>query len=171
MVDITMSCPTWIKPKLADVLHSHVCQVGYVKRSLADFVIQSFILTHSTCVILSSLGTIFFKSFIKLGKLFKYWLSERLLNEAVSFIFKYSNPPSQSKTIIVIMLSSYVSATFTLGNLSDTEKKEVIQVLAYLEKFHSNIYFNDGHLSYEDIATKHLLNSWLFILLRICIIF
>ena len=44
-----------------------------------------------------------------------------------------------------------------MGNLSDTEKKEVIRVLAYLEKFHSNIYFNDGHMSYEDIADKHLL--------------
>lgn len=44
-----------------------------------------------------------------------------------------------------------------MGNLSETEKKEAIRVLAYLEKFHSNIYFNDGHMSYEDIADKHLL--------------
>ncbi len=46
-----------------------------------------------------------------------------------------------------------------MGNLSETEKKEAIRLLAYLEKFHSNIYFNDGHLSYEDIAAKHLLGS------------
>ncbi len=43
------------------------------------------------------------------------------------------------------------------GNLSDTEKKEVIRVLAYLEKFHSNIYFNDFDLSFEEMIKKHLL--------------
>ena len=43
------------------------------------------------------------------------------------------------------------------GNLSAPEKKELIRVLAYLEKFHSNIYFNDGNLSYEQLAGKHLL--------------
>ncbi len=43
------------------------------------------------------------------------------------------------------------------GNLSDTEKKELIRVLAYLEKFHSNIYFKDATLSFEELAEKHLI--------------
>lgn len=43
------------------------------------------------------------------------------------------------------------------GNLSETEKKEMIRLLAYLEKFHSKIYFNDAHLSFEEMAEKHLM--------------
>ena len=43
------------------------------------------------------------------------------------------------------------------GNLSETEKKELIRLLAYLEKFHTNIYFNDSGLSFEEMIEKHLL--------------
>lgn len=43
------------------------------------------------------------------------------------------------------------------GNLSEEEKKELIRLLAYLEKFHTNIYFNDGSLSFDELITKHLL--------------
>lgn len=43
------------------------------------------------------------------------------------------------------------------GNISATEKQELIRLLAYLEQFHSNIYFNDAHLSVEELAAKHLL--------------
>jgi DNA-binding MarR family transcriptional regulator len=43
------------------------------------------------------------------------------------------------------------------GNLSQIEKKELIRLLAYLEKFHTNIYFNDSELSFEEMIEKHLL--------------
>jgi MarR family transcriptional regulator, lower aerobic nicotinate degradation pathway regulator len=43
------------------------------------------------------------------------------------------------------------------GNLSQIEKKELIRLLAYLEKFHKNIYFNDSELSFEEMIEKHLL--------------
>ena len=43
------------------------------------------------------------------------------------------------------------------GNLSETEKKELIRLLAYLEKFHTNIYLNDSGLSFEEMIEKHLL--------------
>jgi DNA-binding MarR family transcriptional regulator len=43
------------------------------------------------------------------------------------------------------------------GNLSQTEKEELIRLLAYLEKFHANIYFNDSGLSFEEMIEKHLL--------------
>ena len=43
------------------------------------------------------------------------------------------------------------------GNLSETEKKELIRLLAYLEKFHTNIYFHDSGLSFEEMIEKHLL--------------
>ena len=43
------------------------------------------------------------------------------------------------------------------GNLSETEKKELIRLLAYLEKFHTNIYFNYSCLSFEEMIEKHLL--------------
>jgi len=43
------------------------------------------------------------------------------------------------------------------GNLSQSEKKELIRLLAYLEKFHTNIYFNDSGLSFEEMIEKHLL--------------
>lgn len=43
------------------------------------------------------------------------------------------------------------------GNLSPAEKKELIRLLAYLEKFHTNIYFNDTGLSFEEMIEKHLL--------------
>lgn len=43
------------------------------------------------------------------------------------------------------------------GNLSQIEKKELIRLLAYLEKFHTNIYFNDSGLSFEEMIDKHLL--------------
>jgi DNA-binding MarR family transcriptional regulator len=43
------------------------------------------------------------------------------------------------------------------GNLSQTEKEELIRLLAYLEKFHTNIYFNDSGLSFEEMIEKHLL--------------
>ncbi|MEJ7611272.1 MAG: MarR family winged helix-turn-helix transcriptional regulator [Ferruginibacter sp.] len=43
------------------------------------------------------------------------------------------------------------------GNLSEKEKKELIRLLAYLEKFHTNIYFNDSGLSFEEMIEKHLL--------------
>lgn len=42
------------------------------------------------------------------------------------------------------------------GNLSQTEKEELIRLLAYLEKFHANIYFNDSGLSFEEMIEKHL---------------
>jgi DNA-binding MarR family transcriptional regulator len=42
------------------------------------------------------------------------------------------------------------------GNLSQTEKEELICLLAYLEKFHANIYFNDSGLSFEEMIEKHL---------------
>jgi DNA-binding MarR family transcriptional regulator len=43
------------------------------------------------------------------------------------------------------------------GNLADHEKKELIRLLSYLEKFHSHIYFNDSSLSFEEMIEKHLL--------------
>jgi DNA-binding MarR family transcriptional regulator len=43
------------------------------------------------------------------------------------------------------------------GNISATEKQELIRLLAYLEQFHSNIYFNDPHLSFKELAKKHLI--------------
>lgn len=43
------------------------------------------------------------------------------------------------------------------GNLSQIEKKELIRLLAYLEKFHTNIYFNDAGLSFEEMIEKYLL--------------
>jgi hypothetical protein len=43
------------------------------------------------------------------------------------------------------------------GNLSLVEKKELIRLLAYLENFHTNIYFNDPGLSFEEMIEKHIL--------------
>lgn len=43
------------------------------------------------------------------------------------------------------------------GNLAEDEKKELIRLLSYLEKFHTNIYFNDFRLSFEEMIEKHLL--------------
>lgn len=43
------------------------------------------------------------------------------------------------------------------GNLSSVEIRELIRILTYLENFHTNIYFNDSGLSFEEMIEKHLL--------------
>jgi DNA-binding MarR family transcriptional regulator len=42
------------------------------------------------------------------------------------------------------------------GNLFKKEKKELLYILAYLEKFHANIYFYDASLSFDEIIKKNL---------------
>lgn len=43
------------------------------------------------------------------------------------------------------------------GNLEDEEKGELIRLLGYLKKFHSDIYTNDNGASFEEMAEKYLL--------------
>lgn len=43
------------------------------------------------------------------------------------------------------------------GNLTNNEKKDLIRLLAYLENFHTNIYFKDAGLSIEQMIEKNIL--------------
>lgn len=96
-------------------------------------------------------GTQMMKRMIEAG------LIEELADRQDKRVRRVTLTPKGKHTKENFFQQSVLDLKLKAGNLSETEKKELIRLLAYLEKFHTNIYFNDSGLSFEEMIEKHLL--------------
>ncbi|MBC7889784.1 MAG: winged helix-turn-helix transcriptional regulator [Ferruginibacter sp.] len=96
-------------------------------------------------------GTQMMKRMIRAG------LIEETADRQDKRVHRVKLTPKGKKTWENFFQQSVSDLKLKAGNLSETEKKELIRLLTYLEKFHTDIYFNDSGLSVEEMIGKHLL--------------